>query len=255
MLSQHYSHKHAEQTLKAGMKGSRHNVTILSCCTKAWWIWTGMIMRALVFLSCFKAYRKLSECVMYCTVEQVVGEGDRFRQHVYLYAATSSLYASGSGDLCKILQSQTGVILELWLATQTHQAWQCVTLPNTHISRCSRSLFMLEIRCCDGRSAGIHLGLNGCPSMSVSLKNRKEKRTVFFPSICILLSSRGTPLWLWAAPFLVQISETGYPLTQLLCLSSRPVSLGLHFGSGCCVHHSAIKGFHILLASNWGSVS
>lgn len=136
-----------------------------------------------------------------------------------------------------------------------HQAWQCVTLPHTHISRCSWSLFMLEIRCCDGRSGGIHLGLNGCPSMRASVKNRKEKRTVFFPSICILLSSRGTPLWLWAAPFLVQISETGYPLTQLLCLSSRPVSLGLHFGSGCCVHHSAIKGFHILLASNWGSVS
>lgn len=38
-----------------------------------------MIMRALVFLSCFKAYRKPSECVMYCTVEQVVGESDRFR--------------------------------------------------------------------------------------------------------------------------------------------------------------------------------
>lgn len=163
------------------MKGSRHNVTILSCCTKAWWIWTGMIMRALVFLSCFKAYRKPSECVMYCTVEQVVGEGDRFRQHVYLYTATSLLYASGSGDLCKTLQLQTGVILELWLATQTHQAWQCVTLPHTHISRCSWSLFMLEIRCCDGRSGGdpfrpqwvsIHEGVR---------KKQKRKEDCLFP--------------------------------------------------------------------------
>lgn len=29
MLNKHYSHEHAEQTLKAGVKSSRHNVIML----------------------------------------------------------------------------------------------------------------------------------------------------------------------------------------------------------------------------------
>lgn len=37
-------------------------------------------------------------CVMYCTVEQVVGVS---RQCVYFYSATASIYGSASVDLCK----------------------------------------------------------------------------------------------------------------------------------------------------------
>lgn len=60
-------------------------------------------MSALAFLSCFKAYRKPSECVMYCTLEQVDGESDRFRakrnsvRH-NVHSTSAALYSSGSID-------------------------------------------------------------------------------------------------------------------------------------------------------------
>lgn len=95
-------------------------------------------MRALVFLSCFKAYREPSECVIYSTVEQVVGQSDRFtasrnsvRHNVYSHCGNASLYSS---RLHKSLQKITNSNQDGFQAVTGHTNTTGMTMyeSNTH---------------------------------------------------------------------------------------------------------------------------
>jgi len=152
---------------------------------------------------------KPCECVMCCTAEQVDGGGsDRFRadrksvrHETYSHSAgAASIYSSGSQiDLCNNYKFKSGWDLRCdWPHRKTHRAWQCMKLP--HTNRCSGSLLMLVNNTV---LFGTHFRLNGCPS------THKKKTVFFFASICISFSSRGAPLRLWVAPFLVQFYEQG----------------------------------------------
>lgn len=152
---------------------------------------------------------------MFCKVEQVVGESDRFRanrnfvrHNVYPLCGTTSFYSSGSIDLCKKSPKSNKDEIQAVIC-HTNTPGMTMHESNTHKQvQWELAYASKQTLCCS--ELGAHFSPNGCPSTSTVLK---RQYFFFFHSICISFSSRGGSITALSGSISCSVFWTGCPLT------------------------------------------
>lgn len=89
-VQQHYTRENSEHTTKAGVRGSRHHVNLITCWIKARWKWNWDVHGGFVFVSCLKGLQEPPACV--CFVQP--SRWGRGKSHLVRHVVSATCWKS-----------------------------------------------------------------------------------------------------------------------------------------------------------------